>query len=34
MSLYAKPKDEVLKVLETNEVSGLTNENAVELRAK
>ena len=34
MSLYAKPKDEVLKVLETNEVSGLTNEKAVELRAK
>ena len=34
MSLYAKPKDEVLKVLETNEVSGLTNDKAKELRAK
>ncbi len=34
MSLYAKPKEEVLKALETNESSGLTSAKAVELGAK
>ncbi len=34
MSLYAKSKDEVLKFLATNEITGLTNAKAIELSAK